>query len=200
MANALDNVRARQYVDKRCVENKIPLFESGTLGPKGHVQVIVPFKTENYGSQNDPAEEAQIPHCTLKLFPEEAVHCIEWARDIFGKIFTLNPKALKKVIDAKSLMVLEGVERETVAKMIKYKPDTFDDCIAEAVRKFYSYFRNNVRQLLFTYPLDMKTKEGKPFWQLPKRPPSKNYSIQNKLRLLTKKMRCIGRSLVPMQC
>lgn len=56
VANALDNVRARVYMDKRCVENKIPLFESGTLGPKGHVQVIVPFKTENYGSQNDPSE------------------------------------------------------------------------------------------------------------------------------------------------
>jgi hypothetical protein len=45
------------------------------------------------------------------------------------------------------------------------------------VRKFYSYFRNNVRQLLFTYPLDMKDKEGKPFWQLPKRPPSNFYVI-----------------------
>jgi molybdopterin/thiamine biosynthesis adenylyltransferase len=54
IANALDNVRARQYMDKRCVSNKVPLFESGTLGPKGHVQVIVPYKTENYGSQADP--------------------------------------------------------------------------------------------------------------------------------------------------
>lgn len=108
MANALDNLKARVYMDKRCVENKVPLFESGTLGPKGHVQVIVPYKTENYGSQNDPNEEAQIPHCTLKMFPEETVHCIEWARDIFGKIFTLNPKALKKVIEAKDLNVLEG--------------------------------------------------------------------------------------------
>lgn len=56
-------------MDKRCVQNKRPLFESGTLGPKGHVQVIVPDKTENYGSQNDPNEESQIPHCTLKMFP-----------------------------------------------------------------------------------------------------------------------------------
>lgn len=54
VANALDNVAARRYVDQRCVENKIPLFESGTLGPKGHTQVILPFKTESYGSQNDP--------------------------------------------------------------------------------------------------------------------------------------------------
>lgn len=45
VANALDNVAARRYVDQRCVENKVPLFESGTLGPKGHTQVILPFKT-----------------------------------------------------------------------------------------------------------------------------------------------------------
>lgn len=180
VANALDNVKARVYMDKRCVENKVPLFESGTLGPKGHVQVIVPYKTENYGSQNDPNEEAQIPHCTLKMFPEETVHCIEWARDIFGKLFTLNPKALKKVIEAKALSVLEGQERETVARMINYRPESFDDCVAEAVRKFYVYYRNNVKQLLFTYPIDLKTKEGKLFWTLPKRPPSMHYFIQLK--------------------
>jgi len=50
VANALDNIEARRYTDKRCVSARIPLLESGTLGPKGHVQVIVPFKTETYGS------------------------------------------------------------------------------------------------------------------------------------------------------
>lgn len=54
VANALDNVQARQYVDRRCVSTKKPLLESGTLGPKGHVQVIIPYITESYGSQNDP--------------------------------------------------------------------------------------------------------------------------------------------------
>lgn len=28
-----------------------PLLESGTLGPKGHVQVILPNLTESYGSK-----------------------------------------------------------------------------------------------------------------------------------------------------
>ena len=37
VANALDNVQARRYVDSRCVMAKTPLLESGTLGPKGHV-------------------------------------------------------------------------------------------------------------------------------------------------------------------
>lgn len=99
VANALDNIQARRYVDSRCVSAKVPLLESGTLGPKGHVQVIVPYKTESYGSQNDPgAEEGEIPHCTLKSFPEETLHCVEWARDKFCKLFTQRPKAVNKIV------------------------------------------------------------------------------------------------------
>ena len=76
VTNALDNVQARQYVDLRCVENKVALLESGTLSSKGHVQVILPYKTETYGSKADPAEDGEIPHCTLKMFPEETLHCV----------------------------------------------------------------------------------------------------------------------------
>jgi molybdopterin/thiamine biosynthesis adenylyltransferase len=50
VTNALDNVQARRYIDGRCVTAKTPLLESGTLGPKGHVQVILPNLTESYAS------------------------------------------------------------------------------------------------------------------------------------------------------
>ena len=50
VTNALDNVAARTYVDSRCVTAMTPLLESGTLGPKGHVQVILPHLTESYSS------------------------------------------------------------------------------------------------------------------------------------------------------
>lgn len=51
-------------------------------------------------------------------------------------------------------------------------PKSFDDCIAYAIMKFYKYFRDDIIQLLYTYPLDAKTKNGEPFWKLPKRPPT----------------------------
>lgn len=173
VANALDNVAARRYVDQRCVENKVPLFESGTLGPKGHIQVIIPYKTESYGSQNDPVEDGEIPHCTLKMFPEETLHCVEWARDIFGKKFSLQPKALLKVMDKNYKPEKDDIKTlNECLTMVTKGPSNFDDCIDYAITKFYKYFRDDIMQLLYTYPLDAKTKNGEPFWKLPKRPPT----------------------------
>ena len=184
VANALDNVNARRYVDSRCVANRKPLLESGTLGPKGHVQVIIPFKTESYGSQNDPEVSNDIPQCTLKMFPEEAIHCVEWARDQFGKKFTQLPKALnKRIEEAKNGEENNDLKLTKKAiKWLKKLPKTFDDCLKISRDKFNKVFVLNIKQLLYSYPLDKKDKNGKLFWTLPKRPPiSLDYSIDDQL-------------------
>ncbi|VDP22251.1 unnamed protein product [Heligmosomoides polygyrus] len=87
VANALDNVDARRYMDRRCVYYCLPLLESGTMGTKGNTQVIYPHLTESYGSSVDPPEK-DIPICTLKNFPNEIQHTIQWARDLFEGLFT----------------------------------------------------------------------------------------------------------------
>jgi ubiquitin-like 1-activating enzyme E1 B len=38
--NALDNLKARQHVNKMCLAANVPLIESGTTGFNGQVQVI----------------------------------------------------------------------------------------------------------------------------------------------------------------
>lgn len=51
VTNGLDNVQARLYIDNKCVAARTPLIDSGTLGPKGHVQIVLPeYKTESYAS------------------------------------------------------------------------------------------------------------------------------------------------------
>ena len=176
VANALDNINARRYVDSRCVKSRKPLLESGTLGPKGHVQVIVPFKTESYGSQQDPQEDNEIPYCTLKMFPEETLHCVEWARDKFNKMFTQKARSFEKVMEGtKSYEDLLTHEHKILAeahRFVKNWPQNFDDCIKWARNKFEKFFVNDIKQLLHVYPLDHKLENGKLFWTLPKRPPS----------------------------
>jgi len=153
---------------------RTPLIEGGTLGPKGNTQVIIPFKTESYSSQNDPEDNNQIPHCTLKMFPEESIHCIEWGKDIFTNLFTQIPQEVNKITEDKSFYPQTSQEISSLKQVLaslKDAPKTFDDCIKIAREKFNEYFSYNIKQLLYVYPLDTKTKDGKPFWTLPKRPP-----------------------------
>ena len=89
------------------------------------------------------------------------MHCVEWARDIFGKKFSLQPKALLKILDKNYKPEKEDIKSLTESLvMVKKAPSTFEDCISYAVNKFYKYFRDDISQLLYTYPLDAKTKNG----------------------------------------
>uniref|UniRef100_A0A665UQC3 E1 ubiquitin-activating enzyme n=1 Tax=Echeneis naucrates TaxID=173247 RepID=A0A665UQC3_ECHNA len=87
VANALDNVDARMYMDRRCVYYRKPLLESGTLGTKGNVQVVIPFLTESYSSSQDPPEKS-IPICTLKNFPNAIEHTLQVRRYTHFKLKT----------------------------------------------------------------------------------------------------------------
>jgi len=42
----------------------------------------MPHVTESYGSSRDPPEKS-IPLCTLKNFPNQIDHTIQWARELF---------------------------------------------------------------------------------------------------------------------
>jgi ubiquitin-activating enzyme E1 len=52
------------------------------------------------------------------------------------------------------------------------KTQSFEACIALAVTQFNDMFDYSIRDLLFTFPLDAKDKEGNPFWSGPKRAPN----------------------------
>ncbi len=96
--NALDNVEARLYVDRQCVKHGLGLIDAGTLGPKGNVQVVIPHNSESYGSSADPPEP-DIPVCTLKNFPYEISHTIQWARDLFDGYFYRRPRQANDHVD-----------------------------------------------------------------------------------------------------
>ena len=86
VVNAVDNIKARLYVDQRCIWFEKPLLESGTLGTKANSQMVIPHKTLAYGDHKDPDEEG-IPMCTIRNFPNLIEHCIEWSREQFNQMF-----------------------------------------------------------------------------------------------------------------
>nr|BAN21049.1 ubiquitin-activating enzyme E1 [Riptortus pedestris] len=192
VANALDNVDARIYMDRRCVYYRKPLLESGTLGTKGNTQVVVPFLTESYSSSQDPPEKS-IPICTLKNFPNAIEHTLQWARDIFEGIFRQSAEnAALYLSDSNFIertLKLPGVQPVEVLESIKQaliddRPKSIDDCVAWARNHWQEQYSNQIRQLLFNFPPDQMTSNGQPFWSGPKRCPTPlEFDVNNPLHL-----------------
>jgi ubiquitin-activating enzyme E1 len=182
VVNAVDNINARLYVDSKCVWYEKPLLESGTLGTKANSQMIVPHKTQCYGDSQDPPEEA-IPMCTLRNFPNQIEHCIEWGRDKFNELFVDTPGDLISYLDNSKLFVANLKANSTssgtigtlerICNFIKMKKENnFNSCVKLALEMFNSYYDHTIRDLLSIFPKDHKDKDGQAFWSGPKRAPS----------------------------
>ncbi|CDO71302.1 hypothetical protein BN946_scf184908.g59 [Trametes cinnabarina] len=178
VTNALDNVKARQYMDQRCVFYLKPLLESGTLGTKGNTQVIVPHLTESYSSSQDPPEK-ETPVCTVKNFPNQIQHTIEWARQEFDNLFVKPPQVVNSYLSEPNFLEnnlkYSGQQKEQVEQIVSYlvtnKPLTFEECIVWARLQFEEKYNHAIRQLLYSLPKDAVTSTGQPFWSGPKRAP-----------------------------
>ncbi len=178
VCTALDNVEARLYVDQRCLFYRLPMLESGTLGTKGNTQVVVPHLTENYGATRDPPEKS-IPVCTLKNFPNQIQHTLQWARDYFEGEFKQAADEVNSYLSSNPENYLDSLQPNTRMDTLKIihrclveeRPISFEDCIVWARLKFEALFNNHIRQLLYNFPPDQITTSGSKFWSGSKRCP-----------------------------
>ena len=180
--NALDNINARLYMDNQAIAYQKPLLESGTLGLKGNVQVIIPHITESYGSTQDKTEE-QIPICTLKNFPYEISHCIQWAREQFESLFILPFQIYNKLKKYNK----ENKLKEKLDKMLLNELNDIHQHL-QIIRmgsenSFSEFFNINYRQKIYDlinqYPEDHII-DGEKFWSgVKKYPCILNFSGDN---------------------
>jgi ubiquitin-activating enzyme E1 len=175
VCNALDNVHARLYMDGRCMFYQLPLYESGTLGTKGNVQICVPRLTENYGATRDPPEKS-IPVCTLKNFPNQIEHTLQWSRDYFEGAFFQQPADVNTYLSGQDASSDESSKVDTLLSikknLVDERPYSFEECLTWARLLFEELYSNSIKQLLHNFPPDQLTSTGTPFWSGTKRCPN----------------------------
>ena len=183
VVNAVDNLKARLYVDQRCVWFEKPLLESGTLGTKANSQMVIPHVTQCYGDTTDPPEEG-IPMCTLRNFPHLIEHCIEWGRDFFNRLFVDRASEALGYLEKpdtyiaqlkKSSQSLSEVREtlEEVQKFLEIKNSAdFSKCVQIAREYFENFFNHTIQNLLHMFPVDYVDEKGQLFWSGSKRAPT----------------------------
>jgi ubiquitin-activating enzyme E1 len=192
VANALDNVEARKYMDRRCVYYRLPLLESGTHGTKGNVQVVVPFLTESYFSSHDLLDKRIPKRDTLENFPYTIEHTLQWARDTFECLFTQTPKRASYILKVGCIVptVYECQHAfktfMAVKKVLTNRPvNEFEQCVSWARNLWQDLFANQISQLLYEYPpANLFTTNGQAFWSAPKKlPTALTFDVENPLHL-----------------
>ena len=195
--NAVDNIEARKYIDRQCTFYEKPLFDSGTLGTKAHIQTIIPHITTCYNDSKITNENPNnsVPMCTLHNFPVIIEHCIEWGRELFDSYFSNEIIELKSWAENKENFY-ERITREDsltqyqiLSKIKKYisiiNSSNFDNCIELAVNEYTENFDNKIKQLLNKYPIEHLNKDGSKFWSGSKRfPHSIKYNAEDDLCFL----------------
>eukprot|EP00937_MAST-01D_sp_MAST-1D-sp2_P004652 g4652.t1 len=179
VCTALDNVDARLYVDQRCLFYRKPMFESGTEGPKGNTQIVVPRLTEHYGAQRDPPAKS-FPICTVKNFPYAIEHTLQWAREWFEGVYRQSPADANSYLGEADFVARLNAQQNTKldmlerihASLVTERPRGFDECVVWARLRFEELFASSIKQLLHNFPLDQVTSDGQPFWSGSKRPPT----------------------------
>jgi len=163
--NALDNVEARNYMDKQSIKYEKPLIDSGTMGGSGNIQVIIPYLTETYGSTKDPEDVTKIPICTLKSFPYKQEHTIQWARELFENEFTVIPNLIEKYRDENELRKLNEIDRNIILKQIT-KYINFEKNEKSYYRLlstiYYENFDKSINELIERYKNDEEYKNKIP--------------------------------------
>lgn len=186
--NALDNMDARLFMDSQCVANGKALVDAGTLGSKGNVQVVVPFKSESYGSSADPPDPA-IPVCTLKNFPYAISHTIQWGRDLFDGLFVRRPRQVNQyagllaqntIDDFASKLEHDLGDQAAIEAAIELSEDVIvlvtstttneqeasmkEQAISWAIGLAKKLFCDSIHELLIEHPIDSVDEDGGNFW------------------------------------
>lgn len=181
VVNALDNIKARLYIDDRCVRYRKPLFEAGTESTKCNNALIIPDKTVNYGfhTEKDPPQPKS---CTLKSFPYLVDHCIQYVREnIFQEVFIDDPENLSRymknpeIIDSMSVMERDNFLMSLNRMLFTEKVTSLEEAVAWARTKFEENFVHDPLSWQHSFPRDALTSTGAPFWSGQKTFPEPQY-------------------------
>ena len=173
---AVDNNKARIYIDNQCTfYNKI-FLESGTSGTSASSMVIYPHKTTCY-NDIEKVVTKDIPMCTLKNFPYLIEHCIEFSKVYFSEFFEKNIEDLNNCIkdsDAfyKKLEKTYSEKKDIIEKLdeiekmlILYNKKNIINLIEYSLEKYYIFFNENIEELIKRIPIYALDEKGEPFWR-----------------------------------
>ena len=172
--SAVDNERARSYIDNWCTFfNKI-FLDCGTMGTEASSFVFYPKQTICYNDIEKPSTK-EIPMCTLKQFPSSIEHCIEYGKIKFKSFFEKKINDMNLLFNNYNefflLIAKNNNDNSKIYSKLKkiknflfiYKNKNIDELIKLALQQFHQCFNKKIEFLLKQCPAGFMENESL-FW------------------------------------
>ena len=176
---AVDNNEARRYINSQCIKYEKVLINSGTLGTEGKTELIIPHKTISLEDLiGEDTKNSEISMCTIRSFPININHCIEWSKEFFHNLFVNYIREINKFIKEKNIKLFNEEMGNTEEINKKYyilklyfqliinedKSQIEEKVIDLSKYLIYTNFIRNIKLLLEEHPLDSNNEDGTKFW------------------------------------
>ena len=147
----VDSITARGKIQESCIYYNKVLLDTGLQDAAARVRAFIPNQTVTYGTyignQTDAEfqENAEVAACTLRMYPYERLHCLQWARQqYFEELFNKD----------ESREIINGLTDET---LVDYMRSAFSEEYVDYMHK-----------LMEDHPEDSTNEDGGKFWETPR--------------------------------
>lgn len=142
VCNALDNMEVREFSDELCMRYGRPLIDSGTLGAKCHMRVMIPHLPHRFG-KNANSSSGDVAMCTVHMIVRKIEDAIGWVKSEFHGLFFEEPSSVNAFLEdpdsfaGQSSDSKASLTRKAVRRFFEHgRCQSFDDCISWARKEF----------------------------------------------------------------
>ena len=178
--NAVDNVKARFYINEKVTIHQKYHVDAGTLGVDSSSCFFLKNISNTYKDQNrhkkDNDDLTEIGMCTVHTFPTSIKHCIQWARNEYEYLFNIFIKELNEILKGNYQYLYKILLKKIYPfyKELKLKEinEYFEILISRKYEKAIEYSYNmfkkkfgfEIEDILKEHPIDSKDKDGNNFY------------------------------------
>ena len=180
--NAVDNVKARMYINEKVAIHQKYHVDAGTLGVHSSNCYYLKNLSTTYKEQNPEKKEEDDSHngetgmCTIHSFPTSIRHCIEWSRNEYAELFFEFISEIKQILNGNYIYLYKLLIKKIFPFYKNLKIEEFNKYLEILVKKSfikaieYSYykfknkFNYNISDILKEHPENSKDEKGNNFY------------------------------------
>ena len=183
--STINDFNVNKILDAECFNNKLGLLIGNCNKLNIVLNSVLPYLSDTFENTYVYVPEKVDMECTIRNYPNQTRHLLEWTKRLFEHQFFTIPKNINKFRSNPDFIDDLSDTEQNQAKLdileyVNNPLNTFDDCLEYSVNLFHKKFIFDINQLLTSLPKNHLNSDDTHFWSGGKKCPSSiDYDLSN---------------------